>query len=65
MYNSIYDTIIQSISSRFESHGKLCADFACLDQNNFEVTLPTTALLSMHDKIAHFIPEIRYDALRD
>jgi len=67
VYNSIYDTIIQSISSRFESHGKLCADFACLDPNNFEVDvpLPTTALLSTHDKIAHFIPEITYDALRD
>jgi hypothetical protein len=64
--NLIFDTIIQSISSRFSTHGQLCENLSCLDPNNFEidVLLPTTVLSNMYDEISHFIPDITYDALR-
>jgi hypothetical protein len=30
------DTIINSLGTRFEKHGQLCADFSCLDPQNFK-----------------------------
>lgn len=30
------DTIINSLGTRFEKHGKLCADFSCLDPQKFK-----------------------------
>jgi len=39
VYNPVLDTIIESISSRFEKHEQLCADFACFYPNNFEQNL--------------------------
>lgn len=61
VYNPVLDTVIESISSRFEKHGQLCADFACLDPNNFEqnLELPKNALFGIFDKIVNFIPEMK------
>ncbi|KAL4096836.1 hypothetical protein QTP88_021719 [Uroleucon formosanum] len=36
VYNSMIDTIINSLETRFEKHGQLCADFSCLDPQNFK-----------------------------
>lgn len=49
VHNQVLDTVIQSISSRFEKHGQLCVDFACLDPNNFEpnLMLPSNALICL------------------
>lgn len=67
MYNLILDTIIQRISSRFEKHGQLCADFSSVDPNNFQTNmpLPTNLLSSIYEKIAEFIPDISLNDLHD
>lgn len=36
VYNSMIDTIINSLGTRFEKHGQICADFSCLDPQNFK-----------------------------
>ncbi|KAL4103469.1 hypothetical protein QTP88_018845 [Uroleucon formosanum] len=53
VYNQVLDTVIESISSRFEKHGQLCADFACLDPNNFkpDVTFPKNALIECSNDV--------------
>ena len=63
VYNQVLDTVIESISSRFEKHGQLCADFSCLDPNNFkpDVTLPKNALIGVFDKISNYCPGIMYE----
>jgi len=67
VYNQVLDTVIESISSRFEKHGQLCADFACLDPNNFkpDVTLPKNALIGVFDKICNYCPGIMYEDFRN
>ncbi|CAI6370655.1 unnamed protein product [Macrosiphum euphorbiae] len=67
VYNQVFDTVIESISSRFEKHEQLCADFSCLDPNNFQpdLPLPTNALIKIYEKIRNFIPDITYDNLRN
>ncbi|XP_029346104.1 uncharacterized protein LOC115034206 [Acyrthosiphon pisum] len=67
VYNQVFDTVIESISSRFEKHEQLCADFSCLDPNNFQLDLPlpTNALIKIYEKIRNFIPDITYDDLRN
>lgn len=67
VYNQVFDTVIESISSRFEKHEQLCADFSCLDPNNFQpdLPLPTNALVKLYEKIRNFVPDITYDDLRN
>jgi len=67
VYNQVFDTVIESISSRFEKHEQLCADFYFLDPNNFQpdLPLPTNALIKVYEKIRNFIPDITYDDLRN
>jgi hypothetical protein len=36
VYNSMIDTIINSLGSRFEKRRQLCADFSCLDPQYFK-----------------------------
>jgi hypothetical protein len=63
VYNQVLDTVIESISSRFEKHGQLCADFACLDPNNFkpDETLQKNAHIGVFDKISNYCPGIIYE----
>lgn len=67
VYNQVLDTVIESISSRFEKHGQLCADFACLDPNNFksDVTLPKNSLIGVFDKIFNYCQGIMYEDFRN
>lgn len=67
VYNQVLDTVIESISSRFEKHGQLCADFACLYPNNFnpDVILPKNALIGVFDKICNYCPGIMYKDFRN
>lgn len=67
VYNSILDTVIQSLSIRFEKHGQLYADFSCLDPNNFETNMPISSnlLSSIYEKITDFIPDITLNDLQN
>jgi len=67
VYNQVFDTVIESILSRFEKHEQLCADFSCLDPYNFQpdLPLPTNALIKIYEKIKNFIPDISYEDLRN
>lgn len=67
VYNQVlpYWTLlgIESISPRFEKHGQLFTDFACLDPYNFkpEVTLQKNALIDVFDKIFNYCPGTMYE----
>ena len=52
VFNTILDTVISSIFSRFKKHGTLSPDLSCLDPKNFNqlTELPDTAF----DKLATF-----------
>lgn len=64
--NVIFDSVIQSIESRFEKHKELFADFNCLDPNNFYTKdcLPEDALKNNFTKIVPFQTNISYEQLR-
>lgn len=49
---------------RFEKHGELCVDFACMDPRNFNQNLPTNAMDAVFSMISEFRPDITQNKLK-
>ncbi len=58
VHNLVLDRIVQCMKMKFEMHGKLCADFSCLDPRNFDQiseNLPNDALKEVYSIMTSFI----------
>lgn len=67
VYNSMIDTIINSLEIRFEKHGQHWADFSCLDPQNFkEISrqVPPNSLEKVFSIIKQFNNDITLQSLQ-
>ncbi|CAH2220775.1 Hypothetical predicted protein [Pelobates cultripes] len=56
-YNVICDTVLESMRTRFATHGKLYMQIACFDPNRFEEILASPEKIKL-DVISTAVPEI-------
>lgn len=63
-HNIILDMVVQSMHTRFEKHGKLCADFACMNPKNFDQPLPSNAMDAVFSMISEFKMDITLQQLK-
>ncbi|CAH2293949.1 Hypothetical predicted protein [Pelobates cultripes] len=56
-YNVICDTVLESMRTRFATHGKLYMQIACFDPNQFEEILASPEKIQL-DVISTAVPEI-------
>lgn len=64
VHNVILDKVVQSMKMRFEKHGELCADFACMDPRNFDQDLPTNAMNAVFLMISEFKSNVTQNELK-